>query len=106
MTVAPIGSLGSLANLGPLLDVGAPATRAPQKPAGAGFGEMFADALDGLQAQQRNASDLAVKASTGDIQDIHDYTIAATQASLATELTVAIRNKAVEAFNEIMRMPI
>jgi flagellar hook-basal body complex protein FliE len=30
--------------------------------------------------------------------------IAATQASLATELTVAVRNKAVEAFNSIMSM--
>ena len=35
-----------------------------------------------------------------------EATIAATQASLATELTVAVRNKAVEAFNDIMRMQI
>ena len=32
--------------------------------------------------------------------------IAATEASLATELTVAVRNKAVEAFNSIMHMPV
>ena len=35
---------------------------------------------------------------------IHDYTIAATETSVATQLTVAVRNKAVEAFQEIMRM--
>jgi flagellar hook-basal body complex protein FliE len=32
--------------------------------------------------------------------------IASTQASLATELTVAVRNRAVESFQEIMRMQI
>ncbi len=30
--------------------------------------------------------------------------IAATQAKVATELTVAVRNKAIEAFQEIMRL--
>jgi len=30
----------------------------------------------------------------------------ATQAQLATELTVAVRNKAVEAFNDILKMPL
>ena len=43
---------------------------------------------------------------TGNATDVHDYMIAATQANLATELTVAVRNKAVEAFNDIMRMQI
>ncbi len=52
------------------------------------------------------ASDLSVKAATGDLDSIHDYTIAATEAQVATQLTVAVRNKAVEAFNEIMRMSV
>ncbi len=60
--------------------------------------------LDGLQGTQDNADGLAVQAATGNLTDIHNYTIAATEAQLMTELTVAVRDKAVAAFEEIMRM--
>jgi len=70
------------------------------------FGKSVMGALDGLQAVQNNADGLAVKAATGDLNDVHNYTIAATEASLATEFTVAFRNRAVETFNDIMRMQI
>jgi|GEM_PF-167267 len=68
------------------------------------FGQMLNQAVDGLQAAQANADRLAVSAATGDLTNVHDYMIAATEASLDTELTVAVRNKAVDAFNQIMNM--
>lgn len=71
---------------------------------GAGFSDVLSGAVTGLQAKQVQSSDLAVRAVTGDLNDIHDYTVAASEAKVALELTVAIRNKAVEAFNEVMRM--
>jgi flagellar hook-basal body complex protein FliE len=71
-----------------------------------GFGTALTHALDGLQATQTRADTLAVQAATGDLTNVHDYMIAATEASLATELTVAVRNKAVEAFTSIMNMPV
>jgi flagellar hook-basal body complex protein FliE len=60
--------------------------------------------LDTLQSSQNNADSLAVQAATGNLTDIHSYTIASTEAQLMTDLTVAVRDRAVEAFNEIMRM--
>jgi flagellar hook-basal body complex protein FliE len=74
--------------------------------AGGDFGSVIVNALEGLQATQNHADSLAVKAATGDLNDVHDYMIAAGEASLATEYTVAVRNRAVEAFNEIMRMQV
>ena len=68
------------------------------------FGQSLTKALDSLQATQAKADTLAVQAATGDLTNVHDYMIAATEASLATELTVAVRNKAVDAFNQIMNM--
>lgn len=74
--------------------------------AGAAFGDMVLHGIDNLEAVQDRSDKLAVQAATGDLNDIHDYTIAATEASVTTQLTVAVRNRALEAFNEIMRMPI
>lgn len=74
--------------------------------AGADFASVLAQGLQQVQGLQAKADDMSVQAATGDLQDVHDYTIAATQASLATELATTMRNRGVEAFNEIMRMPL
>lgn len=99
-----LGATGSTSATGATGATGSTAAAA----AGAGSsGDLFAQALDGLthlQQMQSTAGDLAVQAVTGDLDDIHDYTIAATEAKVALELTAALRNKAVDAFTEIMRM--
>ena len=69
-------------------------------------GNAFTQALDSLQGVQDSADSLAQAAATGNLTDIHNYTIAASEAAVTTQLTVAVRNKALEAFNEIMRMPV
>ncbi|HEY3438473.1 MAG TPA: flagellar hook-basal body complex protein FliE [Actinotalea sp.] len=98
--IAPAGYLDALT--GTAGTAGASAVTAPTQ--GAGFGTTLAGSVDQLQALQATSDTLAVKAVTGNLDDIHDYTIAASQASVAIELTAALRNKAVEAFSEIMRM--
>ena len=95
MAIAPVGVAAGL----PLQ-----AIKPPAATGGEGFGDMVVKAMDNLQATQQNADSLATQAATGQLTDVHDYMIAATEASLATELTVAVRNKAVEAFNQIMSM--
>jgi flagellar hook-basal body complex protein FliE len=97
MPIAPLtGVVGTLPTAP--TKVAAPTTGAE------GFGGNVGQALDQLAATQTKSDDLAVKAATGDLQDAHEFMIAATQASLATELTVAVRNKAVESFQSIMNM--
>ena len=71
-----------------------------------GFASVLASSLDQLQATQSTSDGLAVQAATGDLRDVHDYMIAANEAKLATEMLVTVKNKAVEAFNEILRMPV
>jgi flagellar hook-basal body complex protein FliE len=73
---------------------------------GTDFAQAIGNGLAQVDALDRTANVQAVKAATGDLTDIHDYVIAATQAQTATELTTTVRNKALDAFNEIMRMPL
>lgn len=68
------------------------------------FASTLASSVDSLQAMQSNTDSLAIKAVTGNLADVHDYTIAATESAVAMELTATVRTRAVEAFNEIMRM--
>jgi flagellar hook-basal body complex protein FliE len=68
------------------------------------FTGMLAKGLDSVQASQTKADGLAVQVADGTLKDPAQYTMAANEASLGLQLTLAIRNKAVEAFQEIMRM--
>ena len=71
-----------------------------------GFADILAGTVDRLNGVQANADTLATQAATGDLQDAHDYMIASTEAKLATETVVTLKNSAVAAFTEIMRMPV
>ena len=73
---------------------------------GTDFGTLLANGIDSLEGVQNNASTLAVQAATGDLTSIQDYTVAATEASVATQLAVNLRNQAVSAFNQIMNMQV
>ena len=83
------------------------ATSGAQSASGSnGFSNVLGQGLESLQGTQATADNLSVQAATGTLTNAHDLMIATTQAQLATQLTVALRNKAVDAFNEIMRMQI
>ena len=71
-----------------------------------GFASVLVSSLEELQAKQATSDGLAVQAATGDLRDVHDYMIAANETKLATDMVVTIKNKAVDAFNEILRMPV
>jgi flagellar hook-basal body complex protein FliE len=104
--MSPIPAIGALAGPpAPLAPISATSGASGTAQAGgAGFGDIIGKAIANTEQAQSTADNLAVKAATGDLTDAHDYLVAATEASLTTQLTVAVRNKAIDAFNEIMRL--
>ncbi len=79
-------------------------TPGPPTTDGSSFAASLSGAVDNVQQLQSTSNGLSVKAVTGNLDDIHTATLAATRAQVTLELVSAIRNKGVDAFNEIMRM--
>ena len=101
-----VGGIEAIGAFQPMFAPNVRATEPTQGPSGPAFGQLLVNGIEGLEAMNDRTDNLAVQAATGDLGAIHDYTIAATETSVATQLTVAVRNKAIEAFSEIMRMQV
>lgn len=70
------------------------------------FGNLLNQAITKLNDQQMTVEQLTERFAAGDLQDVHQLLIASEKASLGLELAVQVRNKAIEAYQEIMRMQI
>jgi flagellar hook-basal body complex protein FliE len=79
-------------------------TTAAAPTSGTDFASVLTGAVDELNSTQATADSLAAQAATGDLDDVHDYMIASAEARLATDTVVTLKNSAVAAFTEIMRM--
>lgn len=70
------------------------------------FKNIFQDAIDNVKRADANHEQQMYLLATGQLDDGHTVTIAAAEATLAAELLVQLRNKAVEAYNELMRITV
>ncbi|SHF37392.1 flagellar hook-basal body complex protein FliE [Desulforamulus putei] len=69
-----------------------------------GFAGVLNDAIARLNQTELKADEAMQKFLVGEIQDIHQVTIAMQEAKLTMQLAVEVRNKIVEAYQEISRM--
>ncbi|MCW3488749.1 flagellar hook-basal body complex protein FliE [Dethiobacter alkaliphilus] len=81
-----------------------PAAAAPENKAAEGFAGTLHKALGEVNQLQVNADEAAQKLAMGEAEDIHQVMIAMEQAKMAMQLTVQVRNKVVEAYQEVSRM--
>ena len=70
------------------------------------FGETIKNAVSEISNLQNNADALIERVAVGDPVNVHEVMLAMQKASLAMQMTVQVRNKVVEAYQEIMRMQI
>lgn len=70
------------------------------------FGEVLNRMINEVNAAQIKAEEAVKGFLNGEVQDLHQVIIAGEEARLMLELTVQVRNKLVEAYQEISRMQI
>ena len=79
----------------------------PANATGANFAKLFAESLDQVNSLQENSSALKTAYEIGDPNvDLPEVMIASQKASLAFEATTEIRNKLLNAYQEVMNMPV
>ena len=70
------------------------------------FGNMLTDQISNLNDLQNTAASQSQALATGQAQDVSQVVADVEKAALAMQLAVQVRNKAVDAYNELFRIQI
>ena len=92
--------IGRIQGVGAIAQTGATAAAKPA----AGFADMLGKAIGQLQSVSDNADAKVNAMATGQDVELHDVMLAVETESIAMTLATTIRNKAVEAYQEVFRM--
>ena len=96
-----LSSISGIAGV-PLPDATRPAGEAS---GGKAFQDVFASAIKSVEASGQNASASVDRFLSGEGEELHTTILATQRAELSFELFLQVRNKVVNAYQEIMRMP-
>jgi flagellar hook-basal body complex protein FliE len=77
-----------------------------QTPLAETFGKYLKDAASNYNDAQSQADSMIQHLAVGDKVDIHDVALAVQKAALTNQLAIQVRNRLVEAYQEMMRMPV
>lgn len=68
------------------------------------FQNVFKEAIGNVTQTEKELVDREYLLATGQIEDPHSVMVASSQAQLAVDMLVSLRNKALESYNELMRI--
>jgi flagellar hook-basal body complex protein FliE len=85
-------------------EVTAGLSQAGKSPPSTPFADLVGDAVGQIEHLEAQANAAVSGLMTGNGVDVHQAMIAAEKASMAFELSLAVRNKAVQAYQSVMSM--
>ena len=83
-----------------------PSLTRPAEKVPPGFTDMLANAISETNKKQVEADRAIEKLSSGEDKNIHEAMITLEKADISVRLLVQMRNKIIEAYQEIMRMQV
>ena len=87
--------------------LGGTSKAAPDGVGGSDFAQQLMDVLGEVNAAQNKAGELQTDLMTGRKPvEVHDVMIGMEKAGIALQLTLAVRNKVMEAYQEVSRMQV
>ena len=75
-------------------------------PSGASFAKVYDQLVGTVESKQAEANTVTRQVLLGEQGQLHQSVIAMQEASVAFSLMVQVRNKVVESYQELMRMPV
>lgn len=70
------------------------------------FSKFLGEMVDKVNQTQFEADKAVQKLATGESKGLHEVMIAVEKSSISFQFLTQVRNKAVEAYQEVMRMPV
>ncbi len=98
-----IGSIKALGSINPGVAYGVGNASGVAKTS---FADQLKNAIQETQALGEHKGELIEEMVMGQTTEVHDVMIAAKESQLAFELLLEVRNKLLESYQEIMRMPV
>jgi flagellar hook-basal body complex protein FliE len=83
-----------------------PADSSPVSSARSGFGDIMKSTIEQVNQSQNSGEEAIQQLSTGQAESLHGVMIAVEEAEISLKMLVQMRNKALQAYEEIMRMQI
>jgi flagellar hook-basal body complex protein FliE len=100
MFITPMSQVGSIGDLGTVKK-----TTGDQSGKSM-FQNVFREAVESVKTTDQDLTEKQYLLATGQVDDPHTVTAAAAKAQLSVELLTALRSKALESYNEIIRLSI
>ncbi len=96
MFITPINRLDSISDLN--------SANSKTVSSNSDFRNIFNQVVNNVKETEENLANEQYLFATGQSQDTHSLEIAATKAQISVDLLVAVRNKALDSYNELMRI--